>query len=68
MTPQGSDVVRLRLSVQQAWLLIDILGDLEAAIWDVHGNDLALLAQAEAELDAHVERATGDDPSDDIPF
>ena len=56
-------------------LLLDILFELEAAIWDAHGEELAVLAQAESALDAHIEdeareleRAAAPAGDDDIPF
>lgn len=68
-TTDGPDVIRLRLTFQQASLLIDILAQIEAAIWDVHGDQLASLAQLEDEVDARIEtHARERTDADDIPF
>jgi hypothetical protein len=47
---------------REAERLIDLLGQLQAALWQAHGD--AILASAEQEADG----PRGSDPDDDPPF
>lgn len=50
------------MTSREAERLIDLLGQLQAALWQAHGD--AILATADQRVDGH----RGSDPDDDLSF
>lgn len=56
---------RLRLTPEQAAIVFDLLGALDAAIWEVYGDEITEVAQRQAAAEAIDDAATA--PEVDLP-
>lgn len=50
-----ADTIHLRLTADQASVLLDIIADLEVALWNVFEDHFVDQAQAESQLEAYEE-------------